>query len=50
MKSYWMLQNAKFTAFTISELSRVNQQRGKITPTQIKVKIKEQEMTDYMWI
>ena len=36
-----MLQNAKFTAFTISELSRVNQQRGKITPTQVKVKIKE---------
>ena len=35
-----MLQNARVTAFTISELLRENQQGGKITPrtTQIRVK------------
>ena len=37
-----MLQNARFTAFTISELLRENQLGGKITPplplTQIRVK------------
>ena len=27
MKCYWMLQNARVTAFTVSELSRENQQR-----------------------
>ena len=26
MKCYWMLQNAKVTAFTVSELLRENQQ------------------------
>ena len=29
-KSYWMLQNARVTAFTVSELLRENQQGGKI--------------------
>ena len=41
MKCYWMLQNAKFTAFTVSELLWGNQQGGKITPpppTQTRVK------------
>ena len=38
MKSYLMLQNVWFTAFTVSELLRENQQGGvKITPTQIRV-------------
>ena len=33
MKSYWMLQNAKVTGFTVSVLSRENQQgSSKITP------------------
>ena len=27
-----MLQNARVTAFTVSELLRENEQRGKITP------------------
>ena len=31
MKSYWMLQNARFTAFTVSELLKENQQGGKNT-------------------
>ena len=36
-----MLQNAKVTAFIVSELLKVNQQggEGKITPTQMRVKI-----------
>ena len=43
IKYYWMLQNARVTAFTVSGLSRENQQGGKITsppppPTQIRVK------------
>ena len=44
IKSYWMLQNSRVTAFTISELLRGNQQGGKIPPsstittTQIRVK------------
>ena len=35
-----MLQNARVTAFMVSELLRENQQEGggKITPTQIRVK------------
>ena len=33
MKCYWMLQNARVTAFTVSELLRENQKGGKITPT-----------------
>ena len=34
-----MLQNARVAAFTVSQLFRENQQRGKITPTtQIRVK------------
>ena len=33
IKCYWMLQNAKVTAFTASELLREKQQRCKITPT-----------------
>ena len=31
IKCYWMLQNARVTAFTVSEFLRENQ-RGKITP------------------
>ena len=44
IKCYWMLQNARVTDFTVSELSRENQLEGKITsplpqpPTQIRVK------------
>ena len=42
MKCYWMLQNARITAFTVSELLRENQPGGggsKITPpTQIRLK------------
>ena len=34
IKCYWMLQNVRVTAFTVSELLRENQQRVKITPTQ----------------
>ena len=34
MKSYLMLQNARFAAFTVSKLLKENQQgRGKNTPT-----------------
>ena len=33
-----MLQNARITAFTVSELLRENQQGGKITPAQVRVK------------
>ena len=42
-----MLQNARVTAFTVSELLREREQRegwgggGKITPTQIRVKTQE---------
>ena len=32
IKSYWILQNARVTAFTVSELLRENQQGGKISP------------------
>ena len=32
MKCYWMLQNTRGTAFTVSELLRENQQGGKIIP------------------
>ena len=42
IKFYWMLQNARVTAFTVSELLKENQQGGKIPPhplTQIRVKI-----------
>ena len=37
IKSYLMLQNARFTAFTISEMSREMQQGGGkiITPTRL---------------
>ena len=39
IKCYWMLQNAKVIAFTVSGLLRENQQGGKIIPppTQIRV-------------
>ena len=39
-KCYWMLQNAKVTAFNVSEFLRENQQRGNITQplTQIRIK------------
>ena len=47
MKLYRMLQNARVTAFTVSELLRENQQRGKIIPTtQIKVKTGLEELLD----
>ena len=29
MKSYWILENARVTAFTVSELLRENQQEDK---------------------
>ena len=36
IKSYWILQNARFTAFIVSELIRESQQgRGGITPSTI---------------
>ena len=38
IKCYWMLQNARVTAFIVAELLRENQQRGKFTPSQIRVK------------
>ena len=38
IKSYLILQNAKVTAFTISELLSENQQGVKLPPTQIRVK------------
>ena len=31
VKCYWMLQNIRVTAFTVSELLRENQQRGRVT-------------------
>ena len=39
IKFYWMLQNARVTAFTVSELLRENQQGGVklLSPTQIRV-------------
>ena len=47
MKLYRMLQNARVTAFTVSELLMENQQRGKIIPTtQIKVKTRLEELLD----
>ena len=36
-----MLQNARVTAFTVSELLRENQQEGKITPHPTKIRVKE---------
>ena len=38
IECYWMMQNTRVTAFTISELLRENQHGGRITPTQIWVK------------
>ena len=35
---YWMLQNARVTTFTVSELLRLKQQGVKLPPTQIRVK------------
>ena len=32
IKFYWMLQNARVTVFTVSELLRENQQKGNINP------------------
>ena len=32
MKCYWMLQNAKVRAFTVSELWRENQRKGGLPP------------------
>ena len=43
MKSYLMLQNARFKAFTVSELLRENQQWGvKISSTHNKVRVNNQ--------
>ena len=39
IKSYWMLQDARVSAFTVSELLREKQQGVKLTPTQIRVKV-----------
>ena len=36
-----MLQNARATAFTVSELLKENQQEGKITPHSIQIRVKE---------
>ena len=36
MKCYWMLQNARVTAVTVSELLRENQHGVKLPPTQVK--------------
>ena len=41
IKCYWILQNARVTAFTVSKLLRENQQEDEITrppPTQIRIK------------
>ena len=37
IRCYWMLQNARIVSFTVSELSRENQQGIKLHPTQIRV-------------
>ena len=39
IKSYWMLQDARVSAFTVSELLREKQQGVKLPPTQIRVKV-----------
>ena len=39
-KFYWMLQNARITAFTVSELLKENQQGGKITPPSLRLGLK----------
>ena len=39
IKSYQMLQDARVSAFTVSELLREKQQGVKLTPTQIRVKV-----------
>ena len=36
---HWMLQNARVTAFTVSELLRTTNRRVKLPPTQIKIRI-----------
>ena len=47
IKCYWMLQNTRVTTFTVAELLRENHQEGeggrggKITPTQIRVKLRK---------
>ena len=38
IKCYWMLQNARLTAFTVSELLRENQQGVKFPPQRIRLK------------
>ena len=38
IKSYYMLENIKFTSFTVSELLKENQQIYSSIPHQIKVK------------
>ena len=42
MKFYWMLQNARVIAFTVSELLRENKQGGwgKITPSTTRLRLK----------
>ena len=40
IECYWMLQNSRVTAFTVSELLRENQLGGKITPTPPKLGLK----------
>ena len=40
MKCYWILQNARVTAFTVSELFRENQHKSKIPPHAIQIRVK----------
>ena len=50
IKFDWMLQNARVTAFTVSELLREKQQRGKITPPQPRLGLSccHQEVKSYV--
>ena len=54
IKCYWMLQNARITAFTVSELLRGNQ-KGEggelpLPPTQIRVKVRRGHAFSWMKI
>ena len=41
MKSYWLLQNARVTAFTVFQLLRENQQGVKLPPPRLGLRIKD---------
>ena len=48
MKSYWMLQNTKVTAFTVSELFRKNQYGWcKITPPPLPDLVPRDKVKEY---